>query len=681
MKRFLSILVVLVVSLGAFSAPGATFVKAASPFTCGTTSKDSNPAWTGTISCETGEDYIRWTFSGLPGQSLNFGYSYTGSAQPATLHVDVAFTKKTGEGNNPSWLMNRYIIARYTDIISGTQSDFNSAWNYYGPAYTLGEMVTGEEDTRFIFTLQPGAAKTLQIGRSDGHVSYLPPNHRTEGTLEIRLGEEGMDLPESPFFCSAVGNLGYLSDDPHEVNVENIGAGYPYPSELPFGIDCEAGSNYILWTFEDMSPSFVFRYAYTSAVVGQTIEGTLHYHRSGILRGGIDRPCCRTFQFFSTIFSESAKQAYPISSGEWTYDLTFSGTAPSLGSGGASNTLYIDAGDGMAMDVDDRVDGFLMLVAPNLATPTPPVTETPTPTETGTPTQTSTPTLTPTTDYGGGGGGGGGDNGGGGGGGGGSNPTNTPIPTSTFTRTPTPTATFTRTPTPTGSATPTRTGTTTPGGGGSSGTPTPIVITATPDLNATIAALYLTQTALAGGAGGSAATTTPDTRATLTALAYTPTASGLDTSANTGSAGGGGSGSGASSTATPAALDAYGLFGNNACAAYVRVVSYVDVNSDSMMALRGEGIEGLAVYLMDADYRVIGVSKTQNGIAKFCVPSSLAGQTVYVDMPYLLRNSALSVPSNDGYGYGGVGNSANGVISTLESVFKLDAPQLPLYIP
>jgi len=112
------------------------------------------------------------------------------------------------------------------------------------------------------------------------------------------------------------------------------------------------------------------------------------------------------------------------------------------------------------------------------------------------------------------------------------------------------------------------------------------------------------------------------------------------------------------------------------------VVAYVDVNKDSMMALRGEGVENLAVYLMDPDYRVIGAAQTQNGIAKFCVPGSLAGQNVYVDLPYLLRSGAVSVPRNDGYGYGGVGGAVMDTgVTTLESVFRLEAPTLPLYIP
>lgn len=677
MKRFFSILVVLLVSLGAISVSGVSPVKAASPFTCGTDSLDSNPGWTGSINCETGDDYIRWTFSGLPGQTLDFGYAYTGAAQDADIHVDVAFIKKTGQGYQPTWGMNQYIRVRFVDFTGASQNDYRSTMNYYGPAETVGDIVTGEEDITSAFTLQPGTGKTLRILRDDHDASFLPPDHQTDGTVEIRLVDDAPD-PESPFYCSVAGDetpTGYYNDDPHEVSIDTIDAGYPWPSDLPFGIECEAGSNYILWTFEDMAPSFVFRYGYTSVVAGQAIEGTLHYHRSGIIRGAIDRPNQRTFKFTSTLYSEPTFQIYEIASGEWTYDLTFSGTAPSLSISSASSAFHVDGGDQMARDQDDLVDGYLMLVAPNLPTPTPPVTETPTPTETGTPTPTPTSTLTLTpTAYGGGGGGGGGDNGGdnGGGGGGGSNPTNTPIPTFTYTRTPTPTTTSTRTPTTTATVTATRTGTpatSTPGGGS-------IVVTATPDLNATIAALYLTQTAMVDGGGSNESSATPDSRATMTALAHTPTASGQ----TTGSAGGGG-GSNTSGTTTPSSLDAYGLYGNSACAAYVRVVSYVDVNSDSMMALRGEGIEGLSVYLMDADYRVIGVSQTQNGIAKFCVPSSLAGQTVYVDMPYLLRNSALSVPSNDGYGYGGVGHSATGTISTLESVFRLDAPQLPLYIP
>jgi hypothetical protein len=58
----LSAILILMIS----SVMTASKVRAASEFTCGTTSLNDNPGWPGTINCETGTDYIRWTFSGLP---------------------------------------------------------------------------------------------------------------------------------------------------------------------------------------------------------------------------------------------------------------------------------------------------------------------------------------------------------------------------------------------------------------------------------------------------------------------------------------------------------------------------------------------------------------------------------------------------------------------------------------
>ena len=104
-KRIFILAVIVIIIAG--NALAASNVKAASPFTCGTTALDDIPSWPGTIECETGEDYIRWTFNGLPGQTLRFGYDFI-AAQPvmAEMHTQVRYTKKICDGSNPGWSSN-----------------------------------------------------------------------------------------------------------------------------------------------------------------------------------------------------------------------------------------------------------------------------------------------------------------------------------------------------------------------------------------------------------------------------------------------------------------------------------------------------------------------------------------------------------------------------------------------
>jgi hypothetical protein len=283
----------------------------------------------------------------------------------------------------------------------------------------------------------------------------------------------------------------------------------------------------------------------------------------------------------------------------------------------------------------------------------------------------------------------------------------------TYTRTPTATATYTRTPTATATYTPTRTptatvtgsATSTPPWGGGTGTPwiitatqtfTPVVFSPTPDWVATI-------TALAGGAA--VVSPTPDWGATITALAGTPAATATPNfnatlkavdavstqspSPLSGGGGGSGSGSGAAGSVTPGA-PGWAVSGQGgSCYAWVRVVVFVDNNKDNLMAISGEGVQGVMVYLRNADFQVVRQGQTENGVVKFCMPQSLAGQQVYVDVPYLLRSGSVQIPrANNSGGIGGV-SLFGGValqnqvttVTTLESIFRLDPPQLPLYIP
>ena len=106
------------------------------------------------------------------------------------------------------------------------------------------------------------------------------------------------------------------------------------------------------------------------------------------------------------------------------------------------------------------------------------------------------------------------------------------------------------------------------------------------------------------------------------------------------------------------------------------------------MALQGEGVDGVGVSLVDADYNVISELAMENGIVKFCIPDYLAGQMVYVDIPYLLRNGSVQVPrpqsqqSANNNPFGSSSSSASSASAqTLELFFKLDAPTLPLALP
>lgn len=228
---------------------------------------------------------------------------------------------------------------------------------------------------------------------------------------------------------------------------------------------------------------------------------------------------------------------------------------------------------------------------------------------------------------------------------------------------------------------------------------TPAVYSPTPNWQQTQTAMALTSIAM-GWTPTPGATSTPDYNATMTALAWTPTpydwtggdddeitatpsnssiATQTASSSDTENSGNSGSGSTSSqNTATPSAWNGLGSAYAANCAAYVRALVYIDGNEDGIMALRDEGVDGVSVYLVNEDYNLIGSRTTQNGVAKFCVPSSAQGQTVYVHAPYLIRSGTINIPeANDSYSSWDVQQS----IDTHEVIFKLDPPELPLYLP
>lgn len=706
MKQKLSIVLTLTIILLSF-VPKIQ-VSAASPFTCQTVTVPD-----GTVTCESGSDYIRWTINNVPrkipgsysDQTLNmlFNFSSTQNAH-ALVIVDMDYTKSyTPSGN---WAAARYVRVRYELGLGGTY-DLRTQVYHLGPSHLPGQPDPVSTDFTHQVTnyasIAPGTNKAMSIIFEEiAGPANLNDLDRMSGTIEIRTQQEKPGLPYfngSALYCQYAYGVPIYSNRSDGVGLGGYGAANPYFFKMPQGVNCFSGSNYITWEFsEGASRSVNLIWGYDTALVAGKNARVVY---SLDLCGDDDHNGSITERYAGPNY-DTGQRGMSVDGGGCTHDefeTTF--TFPSSAFSTTEAWLVFEHDQWFDIWYPDGVrpmSGTVMITVDGLPTPTQPATATEVETETPTPTITPTITMTPTAtsnptatpNGGGGGGGGGGDDGGGGGG---SDPTSTLVPTATFTRTPSPTTTPTRTPTQTASPTSTRTGTpgtstpTSTGGGGGSNTSTPIVITATPDYQATIDAINQTQTALAQPTVTSG---TPDYRATMTALAYSPTSgsggsssTALASTPGTSTTGGGGGGNsgpstGGTATATPSSLNAFGMNTIGACSAYVRVIAYVDVNSDSMMALRGEGVESLNVYLMNSDYQVIGAARTQNGIAKFCVPSILAGQNVYVDIPYLLRNGAVSVPRNDNYNsVSGTGSS----VPTLESIFRLDAPKLPLYIP
>ena len=294
--------------------------------------------------------------------------------------------------------------------------------------------------------------------------------------------------------------------------------------------------------------------------------------------------------------------------------------------------------------------------ATNTFTPSPTSTYTFTPTSTATYTPTFTPTststATATSTY---------------------TPTITYTPTATFTGTPLPTFTFTNTPTVTQTFTPTATGT--------------LVPTNTPTMTATF-------TATATNAPTSTATFTPTATFTGTPLptftatstpTFTPTFTPEPTEGPrivvtmpvviiveqhqsvsvTGGSGSGGTLSGYAVTPTPPHISAYAWLGGS-CNYALRVLVYVDENGDHLMSPQ-EGADYLEVLFMEGDFDRLGSRYTKDGIATFCIHPGLYGERLLVQLPYLHKAQEITIPSS--------------LSEDVEVWFKLDQPELPLYLP
>jgi len=224
----LAALTLIVASIGMASSSA----QAASPFTCGQTSLDLDASLPGTVSCEAGEDYIRWTFSGLAPRSVSFGYDYIAAqAGWAEMQVNVEYTKKMWDadvGANKGWSHN-YIWYQYGDVVSGGNYDHMTNVQIIGPGdgagvdndapYAVGWRQTytaADNTTRLLENFKPGSGKSFVIYRHDQSVG-APPEDQMSGSAEIRLVEQGQSslVSTSPFYCGGLwGGGGYRSDDP-----------------------------------------------------------------------------------------------------------------------------------------------------------------------------------------------------------------------------------------------------------------------------------------------------------------------------------------------------------------------------------------------------------------------------------------------------------------------------------
>lgn len=712
MKRVFVITLVAFVLAALVGLPRLARVYAADgTLTCGTPPQPAE----GSITCEAGAGYVRWSFSGVPRQTYELPLVFTGVTQtvPAKISVNMAYEKERpdplpyGGASGSSYYI--YVIQRYLIRDSATPT-FVSDLSVHGPV-TSGRVTFPEVIEFYVERLYPGESmnKKLIIERQDlgDKLPAGAPSEKMNGTIELRLldgpAEEPPHETGSPFRCS------FGSRDGHTQAALLSTVGVWHNGVFPGSVQCTPGGNSITWTFNS-APRLALGLAYyfTKSLELQNVNVSWDLTLCGDdLYSGTNNPADSLAQGISSNYGTGYTpwfSVWRIIPGTDCVRSQESGdyTLPASGRPDAWQWAQLKF-EGPYMSYKSTrtfpMTGWLTIRAPGWATATPRPTRTPTETLTLTPSPTGTatpgtPSPTATASGGGGGGGGGGDD----------DPTSPPPPTATFTRTPTSTATSTSTATPTRTPTSTATSsmTSTPLGGGGTGTPvvitatpsfTPVVMTATPsftpavysptpDWNGTATAIARTQTALAWTP--TPVTLTPDWGATATAIARTQTAMVSVSTPNyyhtltavsnapTTQALSGGGGSGLASTPVPTVLSGgWGSNGTSACAAFVRVIVYVDNNKDSLMAVRNEGVQGVNVYLRDADYRIIRRGRTDNGVVKFCVPKALAGEVVYVDIPYLVRSGVVQIPTETQDGGAGV----------LESVFRIEPPVLPLYIP
>ena len=679
----------------------STVVQGANVFVCQDIQYKEDGSPVNSVSCSVvGDDAIVWTFSDTSemDKSINAYFGLNSSTpEDVVLIVDGTITRILTENAHTAeqWFTPRISVSDGLPEVMSLfgPMELEARLGGESAAYSHGPI-------NYYFTTSPGNDKVLYMEREN-----FNEGDTYTGTITIKKAEH----PEhgSPFHCvvgkTGIGRKGSVQTDrigidavrdqalfvgnpgwwSHELTDSEV-AEFQYPGN----VHCAYGSNYISWTAPVVRNQVEVYFGYDNGEL---------YGKEGILEWSAD--VCNvierwpsappvfsgsgytTLEVEERIASLEAGECASLSGSEsFIFDLTAQSTGLTyLGSEASSYLRFTDFS--------------AKITVPSFPTPTPIWTATSDATATGTATATATetPTLTPsptTTDDSSGGGGGGGDDGGGGGG---TDPTTVPpTATKTYTRTPTPTHTATATATATASITPT----------GWTGTGTPLIWTTTPSLTpivqtATLTftpAVYsptpdweMTQTAMAW-TPTPGSTSTPDYNATMTALAWTPTpndgSSGGegDATATASSDSGTGSGAGSSlaATATPSSGNTYSGYGySGECAAYVRTLVYIDSNKDGIMALSGEGVDDISIYLVDQDYRLVSLRRSSNGVVKFCIPESLQGETLFIHAPYLIRSGSVKIPEKQQYDGFDVQEKAK----THEVIFKLDPPELPLYLP
>ena len=225
------------------------------------------------------------------------------------------------------------------------------------------------------------------------------------------------------------------------------------------------------------------------------------------------------------------------------------------------------------------------------------------------------------------------------------------------TPTATPTGTLDPTATPTWTMTPTQTATAT-----STGT---LVPTATFTVTATATATTTTEPTATYTLEPTATTEPPATPWVVTVPVVIVIQSQEVSVKN--SSGGSSSLSSVAVTPTPYGATSYlASAGGASCQYALRTFVYVDGNDDKLMS-PNEGAEDLEAVYLNASYTRLGVRYTDEGQAVFCINPSLAGQMLYVDLPYLHQSQTVNIPKN--------------LDQDVEVWFRLEPPTLPIYLP
>ena len=95
----------------------------------------------GTVDCEAGTDFIRWTLSGVPRQNLEAFYSMSASVdQHALVSYDMTYVKGGAPQPLDSSSKKRYVVVSWElyDVGSGTY-DLPGFYRFLGPNTSAGE--------------------------------------------------------------------------------------------------------------------------------------------------------------------------------------------------------------------------------------------------------------------------------------------------------------------------------------------------------------------------------------------------------------------------------------------------------------------------------------------------------------------------------------------------------------